>query len=399
MSQDASAAGQAAKQRVLIVDDSRIVRTTIARLIRSSFDVREEANGEAGWKAISTDPSIMVVFSDIQMPELDGFGLLERVRKSEDPRVKGMPVIVISGDEDDATKKRARAAGANDFITKTTDGTEILSRIDNLLHMVEAKQKLAVSTKTQEQTAKTMEQTTKTLEQTAIRDPVTGAFTPHFLVTEGGKHFAHARRHGGPLSVLAFRVDTYGDIAKKAGKNVADQLLARLAKLVTGTLRAEDSMGRVGEATFAVIFNGTSSQQALAFASRLQEQLAKAQVTYQNQVFKFVTSTGLAALDTDPAKSVEDLMKLAMQRLQDPASQKAPPAAAQAQPSPLKMLGLPGDIESAVKAIEGTNPERLGEAGNEVLRRLLPFLLAACRRLNVELPVDKIAQALKSRPK
>jgi len=160
MSQDAPAPAQAAKQRVLIVDDSRIVRTTIARLIRSSFDVREEANGEAGWKAISTDPSIMVVFSDIQMPELDGFGLLERVRKSEDPRVKGMPVIVISGDEDDATKKRARAAGANDFITKTTDGTEILSRIDTLLHMVEAKQKLAVSTKSQEQTAKTLEQTT-----------------------------------------------------------------------------------------------------------------------------------------------------------------------------------------------------------------------------------------------
>jgi len=399
MSQDAPAPAQAAKQRVLIVDDSRIVRTTIARLIRSTFDVREEANGEAGWKAISTDPSIVVVFSDIQMPELDGFGLLERIRKSEDLRVKGMPVIVISGDEDDATKKRARAAGANDFITKTTDGTEILSRIDTLLHMMEAKQKLAVSTKTHEQTAKTLEQTTKTMEQTAIRDPVTGAFTPQYLVVEGNKHFAHARRHGGPLSVLAFRVETYGDIAKKAGKNVADQFLARLAKLVTGTLRTEDSMGRVGEATFAVIFNGTSSQQALAFASRLQEQLAKAQVTYQNQVFKFVTSMGLAALDIDPAKSVEDLMKLALQRLQDPASQKAPPAVAQGQPSPMKMLELPIDIEIAVKAIEGTNPERLGEAGNEVLRRLLPFLLAACRRLNVELPVDKIAQALKSRPK
>jgi two-component system cell cycle response regulator len=404
MSQDASA--QAAKQRVLIVDDSRIVRTTIARLIRATFDVREEANGEAGWKAISTDPSIVVVFSDIQMPELDGFGLLERIRKSEDSRVKGMPVIVISGDEDDATKKRARAAGANDFITKTTDGTEILSRIDNLLHMVEAKQKLAVSTKTQEQTAKTLEQTAKTLEQTtktqeqtAIRDPVTGAFTPQFLVIEGNKHFAHARRHGGPLSVFAFRVETYAEIAKKAGKNVADQLLARLAKLVQGTLRTEDSMGRVGEATFAVVFAGSTSQQALAFASRLQEQLAKAQVTVQNEVFKFVTSTGLAALDIDTAKSVEDLMKLALQRLQDPASQKAPPTVPAAGSAPRISLELPAEIDNAVKAIEGTNPERLGEAGNDVLRRLLPFVLAACRRLNVELPVDKIAQALKSRPK
>jgi len=128
------------KQRVLIVDDSKIVRTTIARLIRATFDVREEANGEAGWQAIASDPSIVAVFSDILMPELDGFALLERIRKSENERIRRIPVIVISGDEDDATKKRARAAGANDFITKTTDGTEILSRIDNLLHLMEAKQ-------------------------------------------------------------------------------------------------------------------------------------------------------------------------------------------------------------------------------------------------------------------
>ena len=67
---------QIPKQRVLLVDDSKIVRTTLARLIRKSFEVREEANGETGWQAITTDPSIVVVFSDIQMPVLDGFALL-----------------------------------------------------------------------------------------------------------------------------------------------------------------------------------------------------------------------------------------------------------------------------------------------------------------------------------
>jgi len=50
---------QIPKQRVLLVDDSKIVRTTLARLIRKSFDVREEANGETGWQAIATDPSIV----------------------------------------------------------------------------------------------------------------------------------------------------------------------------------------------------------------------------------------------------------------------------------------------------------------------------------------------------
>jgi two-component system, cell cycle response regulator len=373
------------KQRVLIVDDSRIVRTTIGRLIRSSFDVREEANGEAGWKAISTDPSIMVVFSDIQMPELDGFGLLDRVRKSEDPRIRELPVIVISGDEDDATKKRARAAGANDFITKTTDGTEILSRIDNLLRLVEARQQVAV--------------TQQAVEKTATHDPVTGSFTPHYLLTEGRKHFAHARRHGGPLSVLMFRMDNYGEMGEKVGKAVADQLLARIAKLVMGTLRAEDSMGRTGEAIFTIIFSATSSQQALAFARRMHEQLEKAQVTYRDQVLKIRTSIGLAALDVDTAASLEDLMRLALQRLQQAAAnRKAQSIVGQDEVRVVKAPSLPSDLERAVQVLEAAKPDQLaGDIGSEVLRRLLPFVTAACKRLGVDLPVDKIQQALKGR--
>ena len=374
------------KQRVLLVDDSRIVRTTIARLIRKSFDVREEADGEAGWQAISTDPSIVVVFSDIQMPKLDGFALLERIRTSQDQRIKSVPVIVISGDEDDATKKRARAAGANDFITKTTDGTEILSRIDNLLHLVEAKQQLVV--------------TKQAIDQTVTRDPITGTFTPHYLVTEGGKHFSHARRHGGSLSVLVFHVDTYIEITDKVGKAVADQLLARIAKLVMGTLRAEDSMGRTSEAGFAVIFPGTSSQQALAFARRMHEQLEKAQVTYREQVLKISTSIGLSALDVDAVSSIEELMKLAQQRLKDAANRRAQQRIVnQDEVSLVKPMNLPSDTDRAVQVIENSNVDQMGEAAGEALRRMLPFIVAVCRKLNVEIPLDRITQAIRNQPK
>jgi diguanylate cyclase (GGDEF)-like protein len=374
------------KQRVLVVDDSRIVRTTIARLIRKSFDVREEADGESGWKAIASDPSIVVVFSDIQMPQLDGFGLLERIRKSEDQRIRSIPVIVISGDEDDSTKRRAKAAGANDFITKTTDGTEILARIDNLLHLVEAKQQLVVSR--------------QTIDQTTTRDPITGAFTPHFLATEAAKHFSHARRHGASLSVLVFQVDTYGEITERVGKAVADQLVARIAKLVMGTLRAEDTMGRTGDASFAVVFPGTSSQQATAFARRMNEQLEKAQVTYRGQVLRIGTSIGLSALDVDAASSIEELMKLAQQRLKDAAARKAQQRIVnQDEVSLVKPLTLPSDIDRAVGVIENANAQQLGEAGTEVLRRMLPFILAVCRRLDIELPLDRITQAMRNQAK
>lgn len=374
---------QIPKQRVLIVDDSKIVRTTISRLIRKSFDVREEINGETGWQAIASDPSIVVVFSDIQMPELDGFGMLERIRSSEDQRIRGMPVIMISGDEEDATKKRARAAGANDFITKTTDGTEILSRIDNLLSLVEARQNAAASQ--------------KAVETTATHDPATGAFTPHYLLTEGRKRYAHARRHGTPLSVLMFRVETYGDIVQKVGKGIADQLVARIAKLVLGTLRAEDSMGRTGEAVFTVIFAGTTSQQVLAFAHRLHDQLAKAQVSFREQVLKIHPAIGLAGLDADTAESLEELMKLALQRLQRAATLPSERIVGKDEVAVVKPPSLPSDMERAVQVIEGAKAEQMGDAGNEALRRMLPFLAAVCRRLGIELPEERIMQALKAR--
>jgi len=373
------------KQRVLVIDDSKIVRTTISRLIRKTFDVREEADGEAGWKAIASDPAIVMVFSDILMPELDGFALLERIRKSENERIRRMPVIMISGNEDDSTKKRARAAGANDFITKTSDGTEILSRIDNLLHLVEAKQQAAVSQ--------------QMVEKAATHDPATGAFTPHYLITEGQKRYSHARRHGGPISVLMLRVDTHGEITEKVGKGVADQLLAKIAKLVMATLRAEDSMGRTGEATFTVIFGGTSSQQAIAFARRVQDQIEKAQISYRDQVLKMRASFGLAALDIDPVGSLEELMKLALQRLHQAASRAAQRIVGRDEVNLVKPATLSSDLERAVQAFEGANAEQLGDAAGEALRRMLPFLLAVCRRLNIEFPADKIAQALKSRQK
>ncbi len=194
-------------------------------------------------------------------------------------------------------------------------------------------------------------------------------------------------------------MDSHGEIAGKVGKSVADQLLAKVAKLVMGTLRAEDSMGSTAEATFTVIFPGTSSQQALAFARRMHEQLEKAQVTYRDQVLRIRTSIGLAALDVDTVASIEELMKMAQQRLQDAASRKAQRAVDQVEASPLKPATLPGDIDRAVQVIEHADAQQLGDAASEMLRRMLPFLLAVCRRLNVELPLDKITQALRNRPK
>lgn len=66
--------------RILVVDDSRIVRATIKKHLGASYEVIEEPNGEAGWQRLIADESIQLLISDLTMPVLDGLGLLSRVR-------------------------------------------------------------------------------------------------------------------------------------------------------------------------------------------------------------------------------------------------------------------------------------------------------------------------------
>ena len=377
------AQGDIPEKRVLIVDDSKFVRTTFNRILSASFAVREVADGEAGWQAIETDPSIVMVVSDLDMPKLDGFGLLERVRGSQDARIKAIPIIIISGNQNEGAKKRARDMGANDFVSKEADAPEVLSRIDNLLRLVKASTDL--------------EQSKQVLEQTVTNDPLTGTFTPHYLMIEGRKHYSNSRRHGGLLSVMAFRIDSYSEVSQKIGKDVADQLLARIAKMVTGTLRAEDSIGRAAENTFIVISTGAGASQVMSFARRLYQQLQNAQVAYRGQPLKILTSFGIAT-PQDTANSIEDLIKLALQRLQKAGARKDDRIVAGDEISVVRSATLPSDIDRAVQVLEQANAERLGEASDEILRRLLPFLRTAFRRVKIELPVDKI-NAILTKPK
>jgi two-component system cell cycle response regulator len=380
----AQVGGEIPEKRVLIVDDSKFVRTTFNRILSASFAVKECADGEAGWQQIESDPHIVMVVSDIDMPKLDGYGLLEKVRASADPRIKALPIIIISGNQNESAKKRARDLGANDFVAKEADAPEVLSRIDNLLKLVRASNEL--------------EQNKVVIEQTATHDPLTLTFTPHYLMTEGRKHYAHARRHGGQVSVMAFRIDSYQEVVKAAGKDVADQLLKSIAKMVSGTLRTEDSIGRAAESTFVVISTGAGASQVMAFARRLYNQLAAAQVAYRGQALRIVASFGIAS-PQDPATSIEELVKLSLGRLQKATASKGERIVGADEIAVVKPATLPSEIDRAVGVLQQVNAERLGdEASNEILRRLLPFLQAAFKRVKMDLPVDKIA-ALLNKPK
>ena len=77
-----------------------------------------------------------MVISDLTMPKLDGYGLLKRIRASKIRRIRNMPVVVVSGSDEQAERDRAKAAGATDLITKGIGTGQLLSRLDILSKLV-----------------------------------------------------------------------------------------------------------------------------------------------------------------------------------------------------------------------------------------------------------------------
>ncbi|MFL6649871.1 MAG: response regulator [Sulfurifustaceae bacterium] len=119
------------KPWVLVVDDSRVVRRTILNTLGPVYNVLEAGDGAAGWRMLRQDSRIEAVISDIQMPEMDGYTLICKVRAVEDPALREIPIIVITSAEDEITRERAYACGANDFILKPFHSDQLLTCVRN----------------------------------------------------------------------------------------------------------------------------------------------------------------------------------------------------------------------------------------------------------------------------
>ncbi len=112
---------------ILVVDDSRVMRQALKKILAKVYGVVEAADGEEGWSRILEDPAVCCVYTDLSMPRLDGYGLIRRIRESGDPRVREMPIVLITGNEDsEGTRERAMSAGASGVVQKPFNADDIL---------------------------------------------------------------------------------------------------------------------------------------------------------------------------------------------------------------------------------------------------------------------------------
>lgn len=118
--------------KVLVVEDSPTMRQLIVFALKRirSFRIVEASDGVDGLKKLSSD-TFDLILTDINMPIMDGLKLVSMVRN--DPKYKAVPIVVITTEGAIEDRERALALGANEYITKPIQTTQILNAVKRLL--------------------------------------------------------------------------------------------------------------------------------------------------------------------------------------------------------------------------------------------------------------------------
>ncbi|OUS25181.1 hypothetical protein A9Q99_21505 [Gammaproteobacteria bacterium 45_16_T64] len=238
-----------AKPRLLLIDDSKVMRKSAVKMLGADFDVVVAEDGREGWKQICNDDSIQVVFTDLNMPNLNGYELLETIRTSQDEGIRNLPVIVVTGAEnDDEAKQLAYEKGATDFITKPFNSTDLRARA---------------------QAHADYQRTKKVLQSNNKVDALTQLGNEQHFQERLGQDVSFVSRHKEDLAVMLVELNDFNGLFLKIGRLAAESVIKQIAKVLVKAVRKEDTVARLGLARFAVSLPTAKSDGAVQLAERI----------------------------------------------------------------------------------------------------------------------------------
>jgi diguanylate cyclase (GGDEF)-like protein len=293
------------RRRVLVVDHSKVVRSTLAKHLREHFEVREEADGESAWQTLVLDSSIVAVVSGAQLSRLNGYDLLQRLRGSKLRRLCDIPfLLVVSGNETEADRLVAKNKGVTDFITRGMSRQEVLACVERLGDWA-----LSISL----------------VSAISFDEPV----APKVALPPSSDLLSSAEIHDRLLlamkskpdtprmvSVLKFGLDNPQELTKRFGPEIAQSIAKRIGRLLKDKIGLNESIGRITPFRCLIISPDSSAASCLAFAQRVCRGLANSKVMVGGDAVKIQVSAGIASMPPDNNLSAEQLIALAGKRLE-----------------------------------------------------------------------------------
>jgi diguanylate cyclase (GGDEF)-like protein len=254
--------------RLLVIDDDEVLRSYLVRRLTLEGYKVDNASDVDSAQRLLREFTYDLITIDLMMHPQSGYELFEFVK--EDPTLKWVPLVVLSGRSDIHDKVRCFYLGADDYVTKPFQYEELSARIFSLLKR------------------------TKNFEQMAFCDPLTGVYNRRFFDHQIQAELQRVQRYPAPISIAFIDIDRFKSINDTHGHHVGDIVLQGLAHLLQKHLRETDLLARFGGEEFVIVLPGVQGGEARKFIEAILEHTHAGPVAqYEGQAYHITFSAGV----------------------------------------------------------------------------------------------------------
>lgn len=273
----------------MVIDDSLVQAEFLKSILCDEYEVSMCQTAEEGlFHAESGEYSLILL--DVIMPDMDGFSLLKKIK--EMPRVRQLPVIMITGLSDVQHEERGLLLGAADYITKPFSPIIVKARVSNHIRMYHYQMDF-------------MKQ--------AMVDELTGVANRRCYEEERIGRWRMALRLKLPFTICMFDIDKFKLYNDTYGHPAGDKVIASVAKTVSSSMRrSTDFFARYGGEEFIALLIGNDGEGAFGFLRRIRQAVEDLHIPHNSPVSPWVTiSVGGITIIPQNDDVYEDYVKAA----------------------------------------------------------------------------------------
>ena len=279
---------------VLVIDDSPGARHQILDGLKSAdlFQIYHEAESVIDGFKIALSESLDVILCDLDMPGMDGFKFLSMIKTRKE--LQDIPVILVTGVNEQESKIRGLERGASDYLTKPYDPAELIARV-----------KVQLKIKTLQDSLKKSNQALMELSNT---DPLTHLSNRRFLMKTLEKELQRCERSQKPMALIMVDVDHFKPVNDTYGHQQGDVVLQTLADQMKAHLRDYDLAARFGGEEFALVLPETALAEAVQVAERLRVAISELRIPTDHDEIRLTISLGVATYPHPKVRTVDNLI-------------------------------------------------------------------------------------------
>lgn len=269
---------------VVLADDDPSIRLMVRHVLESEeYDIVEAADGLEAIKAVEKHHPALILL-DAVMPGLDGFSTCQQIK---DRGYTDIPVMMITGLDDDASVERAYDVGAIDYITKPIKWAVLKHRVRSVVAKVIAERKV---------------------ELLAYRDSLTNLPNRLLFADRLEQSIVRADRLRESVALMLIDIDDFKLVNDSFGHEAGDKLIQAVGKLLSTSLRRADTVARLGGDEFAIIVDNIDGYDDVVSIANNLTTILEHNVRLDDQETYTSASVGVAIFPDDGA-SASTLMK------------------------------------------------------------------------------------------